>query len=461
MVFHLVIDAMRRKWLRGAIAVLQLYIFFNMLGKFWPSTQGVGWTMSGAVFLSVLAGDHYQSRELYQLPVSRRQWWLARWWLCITAPVVLAQLAVVWSEWSERSTWLTVDQHILFIAFGLLYCGCGLFVQSTGFGQAGEQPFTLGSAGWAFLAILGMTAAPWAIGEFLPRSWSELNAAWFVVIAVMAALTVIGYRYTPPIKARPWARPAQRFIAAAPAQPKPVSLKPVKWTDRLTGTKLVLWDESRKHFLIFTFLIVVGVSVWAIASQVRQVPALATVLRMAGALPFSDSRREISEVIVYGAVLAFAGFADGWSARLRSLRALPVSSTRLAAFPLVLGLVSAAVLALALLVLHLLVLRTMPVTPRLDLFLTFAGLTAIASTIRFAGPGDLTMRGMLGFAPVGAIWLGFGFAETRQQMNTVQNALGMAGPVLLIISWAVMRYAVGHRSAMYRPQPNPAIPGSA
>ena len=461
MVFHLVIDAMRRKWTRGAFSVFQLYIFFNMLGKIWPSTEGVGWTMSGSVFLAVLVGDHYQARELYQLPVSRRQWWLARWWLCMTAPVVLAQLAVIWSEWSERSTLLTVEQHILFVTFGLLYSGCGLFVQSTGFGQAGEQPFTLGSAGWAFVTILAMTAAPLTLGHILPHSFADLNAPWIAVMAVMAAFTVAGYRFTPALEARPSRVPVRKLPAGVPAVPQSFSLKPRKWSDRLTGTTLVLWDESRKHFLIFTFMIVAGITAWVIGSQIKQLPPLAKVLRMAGALPFSDARREIAEEIVYGAVLAFAGFADGWSTRLRSLRALPLSSTRLAALPAMLGLISAAMLALALLILHLLMLRTMPVTARLDLFVTFAGFMALANAIRIAGPGGVTVRGMLAWAPVGAIWLAFGFAETRQQMNTIQDALALAGPALLIVSWAFMRHAIGHGSRIYRPQPNPAIPGSA
>jgi hypothetical protein len=53
-----------------------------------------------------------------------------------------------------------------------------------------------------------------------------------------------------------------------------------------------------------------------------------------------------------------------------------------------------------------------------------------------------------------------GFADSLR-MSAVQTVMAATGPLLLLASWAVMRYAVSHRSRIYRPQPNAAIPGSA
>src|SRR5688572_12911185 len=91
MVLRLVLDAIRRKLRVSAFAVLQIYILVKFLGDVFPSTAGMATTLAAAWFLAIGAGDVFQSRELCQLPVTRRTWWLARWWLSMTAPVVIAQ----------------------------------------------------------------------------------------------------------------------------------------------------------------------------------------------------------------------------------------------------------------------------------------------------------------------------------------------------------------------------------
>ena len=364
MVFRLVFDAARRKWLMGAFLVFQLYIFFKIPWKYWPSSDGMAWTMAGAAFLTALADELFRSREIHQLPVSRRTLWLARWWLSMTALALMAQLATIFAYWEARSHWPSVDYVVLSLIFAVLYCGCAMALQASAFERSGDEPATFVSTITFAPILIGFIAAPFLLAPYLPHSFAEMGPASAIVMLVMAAFTAHGYRHTPAIDARPHMRLARRVPSAHEPAPA-VVLNPAGFAGRLTGLALVVWEESRKQLITFSSLIAIGVACWAIASRFRPVPALSEFLRLAAVMPFTSSRPVIAEPIVLGAIIVVVTVMEpGMVANIRSLRTLPISSARLACIPAGLGLVSAAMLWVVLLALHGFLAATLPASLR-------------------------------------------------------------------------------------------------
>jgi hypothetical protein len=246
-------------------------------------------------------------------------------------------------------------------------------------------------------------------------------------------------------------------VSGLPVAPR-VDPPPVGFLARLTGTKMVLWEESRKQLIVFSIVIMVGIAWWAIGSQYYVWPPLAEVLRKASMLPFSGSGAAVIEPMIFGFLCIIGSVPDVWmTARIRPLRTLPVSSTRLGSLPVALGLVSAGMLWIVLLVLHGLVVRTLPSSLRPDLFTAFAALAAMAHTIRFVTPGQAATKSMLGLAPVFAVLLTLAYIADSTWRPAVPHSAVLIGSLLtLAVSWAVMRLAVTRSSTMYRPRP--AIP---
>jgi hypothetical protein len=179
-------------------------------------------------------------------------------------------------------------------------------------------------------------------------------------------------------------------------------------------------------------------------------------------LPFSSPHVSVVEHIIFGVLVTIATLADPWmAARMRSLRTLPISSARLSSIPVGLGLVSASMLWIVLLVLHALVLRTLPSSLRPDLFIAFAALTAVAQTLRFAGPGQAVAKSTFAFLPIAVIWLAVEyFTDSADPWHAehVQRAMLMGGVLTLALCWMLMRHAVVHSSRLYKaPSVAPAL----
>jgi hypothetical protein len=168
-------------------------------------------------------------------------------------------------------------------------------------------------------------------------------------------------------------------------------------------------------------------------------------------MPFTSARASIAEPIVFGAIVVVVTLMEpGMIANIRSLRTLPISSSRLGCIPAGLGLVSAAMLWVVLLALHGLLTGTVPASLRPDLFMAFAALTALTHLIRFITPGQMVVRSMLSFAPVALTWLALGYWSDSWPLDVVQPTALIGGLLVLAASWTTMRHAVTRSSAMYR-----------
>ena len=453
MIPRLLLDAIRRKRFGIVFVVFQFYLFCKILLKILPDAHATACAMAFAGFGQLTVGQLlFQSRELYMLPVSRQMWWRTSWWVGTVGISAMAVTGVTLAAWEVRSQVPAFAQVSLIFVLCCLYCALGQTLQAR-LNRALDAPATLGSLALASFPILLIVAAPLVLATVLPHAWGGLDVTTVAVLVMAAALGVPGYRYRPAIEARPNMRAARPVVPfAAPSHEDAPPVQPA-FADRLTGWRLVLWDETRKHLILFCFVIAVAIIAWAVASIVGPVPDLVSFLRNADAFPFSGGKPRVTEPITWGVLVFATAFLDSWMvSSLRPLRALPVSSARLAAVPVVIGLVASVTLGLLLLVVHLVMLRTPPVALRMDLFVAFAAVLALSHTIRFIGCRH-TQAATIGMAPIAIVWLLLGYFSDDLHASVVQTAAVVGGPVCLAASYGVMRLAITRYSRLYRQRP--------
>ena len=461
MIATLLVDVIRRKLFGITFFVFQCYLFCKIILKIWPEAQVAAWAMAFAGFGQLTIGPLlFQSRELYMLPVSRQTWWRAAWWVGTAGVSTMAIIGVTLGVWEIRSQVPAFAPVSLTFVLCFLYCALGQTLHAR-YQRPLDAPATLGSLALAPLLMLWIAGAPLLLAPWLPHAWSDLGVTTVAVLVMAAATGVPGYRYRPAIEARPSmraSRPVVPFAATSPVEAAPA--RP-SFADRLTGWRLVLWDETRKNFVLFCFVIVFAIIGWAVAWLVRPVPDLVTFLRNADAFPFSGGKPRLTEPITWGVLVFATAFLDSWMASsVRPLRALPISSARLAALPVALGLVASITLGLLLLVVHLVMLRTLPVALRLDLFVAFAAVIAMSHTIRFIGSGH-TQAATIAMAPIAIVWLLLGYFSDDLPARVVQTAALVGGPVCLAACYGVMRLAITRYSRLYRQRPMSNLPAIA
>ena len=461
MIATLLVDAIRRKRFGIAFGVFQGYLLSKILLKIWPEAQIAACAVAFAGFGQLTVGPLlFQSRELYMLPVSRQTWWRASWWIGTAGVSAMAVIGVTLGAWEVRSEVPSFAPASLTFVLCFLYCGLGKTLLAR-YQRPLDAPATLSSLVLAPFFILWIVAAPFVLASSLPHAWSDLSLATSAVLVMVAAMGVPGYLHRPAIEARLSMRAARPVAQlAATSQVDTLPARPA-FADRLTGWRLVLWDETRKHLYLFCFVIGFAIVAWAVASFVRPVPDLVSFLRNADAFPFSSHAAHVTEPITWGVFVFATAFLDPWMcSSLRPLRALPMSSGRLACLPVAMGLLASITLGGVLLVLHLVMLRTLPVALRLDLFVAFAALIALGYTIRFLAPGR-PQAGTASMAPIAIVWLVLGYFSDDWRASAVQSAALVGAPVFLAACYGVMRLALTRYSRLYRQRPVSNLPAIA
>ncbi len=451
MVWRIVLDVIWRKRRAIPFGIFQFYLFSSSFPRIFPAIDPMGFVLVGAGFMAVPSGPWNQIRELYQLPVSRRTWWLAQWWTAAAAATTIPVIGGALGEWVVRSQPPGAEQIVLSVVFAFLYCGCATAFAAT-FGRQFDAP-----ASWSSVLVVGpavviLVPVPLFLGGLVPHKFADLNAAVVVVMLLMAAWSAHGYRVEPTIAPRPG-----RGVPLLGSKPvSHVEAKP-RFADRFTGLQFAFWSEGRTQLLTFALAIVLLTAGWIVSSLFRQVPTLPEFLRLADALPFSTARASATEIVTWTFLFFFANMREPWIFNdARRLRALPLSANQVALLTLALGVLSTISLWVVLGVLHLVVLGSVPVSPRSDLFMAFAGLTTLADALRIVVPGRGSLKAMLPLAPVALIVLSAEYFTEGWQPNLVQPSLFVGGLVLLIVSVLIARFAFARTSHIYR-QPTPVV----
>jgi hypothetical protein len=458
MVLRIILDVVRRKWWPIAFAVFQISLLTKFAWRFWPWADPWAAPLAGTWFLTLPPGPLLQGRAFYQLPVSRRTWWLARWSMATAGATTLVTLALAAAHLQAGTPQESPERLALFASFAFLYSGFAMVLVAGRVGRHMDQPIDLSPKLFfkailrAIVGMLAMTlllmAAPFVFARFLPHRFADIGFGFALVMIVLAGATVLGFLHKPKVLPRPNPR---RQIAAMSPRPErtAVAAKPA-FADRLTGWRLALWDECRKQLTMFSMLMALLIVVWAAASLVRHMPPLSAFLSNADALPLASHRAHVTEFVTWGFLCFFAGLFDSAAPpRVRPLRTLPMSTNALGSLPPLLGLISATMLWVVLAALHVLVLHIFPVAPRIDLFLAFAGLVALGHALRLITPAQPVAKGLIGFAPFAVVMLAGGFIDTWHP-EVVQPLMLIGGLTLLSASFVLTRVSLAQNSRMYR-----------
>ena len=341
MVRRLVLDAVWRQRYAYLMACVQVAIFSrSSLAPVYINLLSV--SMVCAVFLMFgTTAIAFAPRAIAQLPVSRRHMWLSQWWL---GTVVSSAVAVLAGSIGMLTVTDRVDLSLALMSFTycMLYAGFFVWLRTTHLGRSGDQAVQPGGARFRTIvvvtlpAMLVVLAPPFLASPYLPRAPAQMTAPWAVALLAMAGFAVRGYFHHPLIEARPSMRLAKRDpIVAAPA----VSATRRGLAGRLTGLRLIAWDECRKQMTTFASVIAMVIVGWAVARRFLPVPPLREFLRLVDALPFTSRTSHVTEPITIGFLFFSTSFTDLWmTTKIRAWRALPVSSARLGAIPVAMGL---------------------------------------------------------------------------------------------------------------------------
>lgn len=449
MVWRLVVDAVRRRWMMGVLAVFQLHNVARIGPTVATSVDPFAWALVFAWFMSVPALPLFQGREIYQLPLRRRTLWRARWWLATVGAVLISQIGMSLGVWTVRFEWPHGEPLALIVVYAFLYCGCDMALQSTAYGKLGEQPAVPGKL-FAnvkfFLPVWVMFgASPFFFAKYLPHTFAALTPPWLLLLVGAAFVTAIGYLHQPHLVARPSMRVGRSQRENASAAMRQESF------GRLTGLQLLAWRTAKRAFIVYGVLLMAGV-----IAALALAPDFRVALRLADALPFSNAASQVSEPFTYGSLLMFGSMLDLWFCpHLRPLRALPMSTSSLALIPLIIGLVSALSLWLVLLIVHGAVLANDPVTLRPDLLVIVAGVLVATNALRFALPAPLWFRYMASVTAPMLGWLVALRPASEWQMATVRPAMFVIGLGLMLLAFAAARWSIRASTSLYEA---PSVP---
>lgn len=474
MVPRILLDLVKRRWFQIAFAVFQVSWIIRAIWQFAPGSDVWAAPLASLWFLTTMPAQMLVGRENYQLPVSRSEWWRARWWMSTAGAATVATLAAAAARLQMGRPQEGVQRVVLFMSFAFLYAGCVMALVATRVGRQLDQPvdrqpklsppgtfkndptinlrrFTAGIFLRAIGSMLGVTVAAVALSfqlaRWLPHTSSEISVTSAVMALVMLAATVFSYRHRPAIVARPGPRGVRAARGSESAKPGARG----RFVDRLTGLRLALWEEGQWQLISFVTVMVLLFVGWAAKTAFSGAPALPMFLASVDALPFSASAPHETEPFTWITLFFLVLTLDALRMTgVRPLRVLPMSTARLSGLPVAIGLISASALWVTLLALHFLTQPGPPVTLRPDLFIGFAAIMSITHTIRLSTPAQTIMRSVFCFAPIILVVAGSLFFLDSWRPGVWRAVLFFGGLAGLGTSYAAMRLVVQRGSWIYR-----------
>jgi len=123
------VDVARRTWwiyavTTGVICINGLLASRDFDGEQIRSMPNlIAWALAASWFLAAAPMPLMETRELTMLPVSRRQFWIARWWLSVTGPAATLAVAVGVGA-VVPGAGFGLGETLMVISLGVLYAGC-------------------------------------------------------------------------------------------------------------------------------------------------------------------------------------------------------------------------------------------------------------------------------------------------------------------------------------------------
>ncbi|MEI6245104.1 MAG: hypothetical protein WCQ64_08655 [Acidobacteriota bacterium] len=412
-------------------------------------TSGIlAWAMATAWALALIPTGTLQSREVAQLPVSRRDLWVARWWLAVVMPAATATVASAIGMAmvrASRQAGLPAREIILISGCCAVWGSLSLNTSPANWpglkSLDGLRPHSRARRVVAYLMTLSVgvwflagVALPFALAPIIARAAAQPTMASRVIAMALALLTLARYFHVPPIAARP---PAVRGLRPGATNSAPTMAAP-STTPTLTGLGFMYWREARRSLGLVGFIIAAVIGYWWLFGSLP----LAAFLRAYWLLPFEGRGSEppIAFIII---LMMLTTFGDEVRRELRRLRTLPLSSWALATALWLRVLIAPLTLWTGAVVMHALVLHTLPTSSRPDVLLLLLGVLATMHAISLAVAGQKTAQSII------FVTLFVATAAMARFWPAARPSMAVAGGILLVSALWLSEWAIQRRSPLY------------
>lgn len=417
------------------------------------ATLKISGILATAMTLSWLIGltpeTTLRQREIVQLPVSRRDLWVVRWWLGVTVPTVIVTAAgaigIVTAEFLHQS-FLTGGDIALIVGCSVLWGGLTMISwpsQWPGLKQLDRLPpnsaarkltarvMIAAVIAW-FVAGLGL---PFLLAPAIVRA-AQSPTVWSYTVAIGFALLILSrYFHTPPLKERP---PVTRAFRRDAPNASSVAGAP-RADSNLTGLRFMYWRETRRSLLLVSIMLTGVLGYWWLFGS----GSLAGFLRAYWLLPFEGRGSESPFVLMMLIIFVLTSSNDDTQRGIRRLRTLPLSSWGLSQTLCLRALIPPTVLWAGGVVLHVLVLHTLPASLKLDVLALLLGGFATMHAIELVAAGR-KMAGMFAYIALGMASVN-GFARwPLPEWTWTGSGLAVIAASLWISDWVIRR-----RSGLY------------
>jgi hypothetical protein len=419
----LLLDVLRRhKWF-----YLSTSFYFIAAASSTSSFSSVTLGLGISAMLNIGLG----SREIFYLPVSRKEIWRTRWILAIV-PIILSAavrmlmlgITMVGSHRTgDHPAWLLPSSTFLMIYIGSLFAA---------YIPISHYMPNLASPARRLLAKAALVLAAMTLGarilEGLPKQWNQLTGGTIVILATGMCLSVFSFFHAPRILPRrviPLVRPGEQSGQSSGVGKR--NLKAGYMRSGRAGLKLLVWSQIRA---------VLSVSV--LCGIASQLPIVIGGWWRPDRLSMFERETVFTSPIHLAAAGSFVVavfFAAIWILMapdllgLRSLRVLPVTTPTLAAmFTLIPALFWLTFWPFQLATYWILA-GHLPSTFRLALLAGLTGLTCLATSAALQswvkGPAQFVLLPLLSSAGFGA--LHFHGKPLGSTVTAVIGILGLAG----------------------------------
>lgn len=441
---RLIADFVRRQWLlytTMAVAAALMGLLITAARHrgvlLVTDQQFVGTILAVAWFLTFIPVLLMEQREIALLPVSRREFWIAKWWLGVavapTAVCVVAAPAAI----PVLGHVLRPDETAVAVLLSTSYCGALVamiarwpLIPREG-GDAKAITHILLTIAARFIVPI---AAPLMLAGYLPVDAATMTLPWMIGVIAAIGMTATGYFHAPGIRPR---------AGRAVLQTRQRSGRERRWPgDQLVGISRLFWVHGREVFFTVPLALLVIVALDLFGSSAS---SLRAVLHALHVLPFdraypTEGRDGLNIILI-------VSLGSGYKARelfqrIRALRVLPMSSNGFSLAAGALPIITVTILWAWLIVLHIWAVGSRPTDVRPDLFVLLCGSLAMSQALELA-----VGRFVAIVALMPPVFIGFGVISTVSPILSLAGLATFAAGVLLF-SWTVRR-----RSKIYKFKP--------
>lgn len=430
------VDGVRRMWPMYAFAGIAIFLQIWVVSR--AHADGVvlkspadlfAWSLTACWMLAFMPAA-LDSREIALLPVSRREMWVARWWLAAVWPAILIAAVFVFGRLVFRSE-TTIEQIFTVAVYCSFYGGCYMAVTAVFPLTVMASDRSVTAALVRFFGIMiGGLALPFWFTQYLPREISGARNPVLGFIIAAAGLTLASYFNRPAIVERASA-PKQR--GRARTTETRAGFRDVLPGNSLTGLSRLFWVHARQIALLAPCAFATIWFIEVFTGNLRS-GSMRDILHLLRLMPFDvdytgDLTRGFNLMM-----FVFVSISDkprDLMQRARALRVLPLTANRLALVFAALAVVEAAVIWLWLLGVHIALIGSLPNTLRPDIFAIFCGALAMTRSIESLFQSSFAGRAVAAVLFLGPVLIATFLIKSPQLAMVIFGVAAFAGGVYL------------------------------